>query len=88
MLTDLRLKVEKAAAKPGFDERRLRKELIPLLTEYGELGLTPSLFKPKTTLNRPGVGVSAVASSDASKAPRKQFVSQQQQGQAGETGGT
>jgi hypothetical protein len=39
MLIKLRLVVEKAAALPGFGERKLRSTLIPLLSEYGGLGL-------------------------------------------------
>ena len=74
MLNDMRLKVERAAAKPGFGERRLREVLVPLLTEYGEQGLMPGQYKTKPM----PVGVNAVALPDVSKAPRKGWQSQQQ----------
>ena len=74
MLNDMRLKVERAAAKPGFGERRLREVLVPLLTAYGEHGLMPGQYKTKPM----PVGVNAVALPDVSKAPRKGWQSQQQ----------
>jgi hypothetical protein len=73
MLTKLRLVVEKAAAQPGFGEQELRTELIPLLSEYGGLGLKPGQYRTQPI----AVGVNAV-SSDASKVPRTPFKPQAQ----------
>ena len=77
MLTDLRLRVEKESAKPGFGERQLRTALIPLLTQYGDQGLTPGQYRTQTL----PVGVNAVVSQDATggtKAQRKPYVNPQQ----------
>ncbi len=74
MLNDMRLKVERAAAKSGFSELRLREVLVPLLTEYGEQGLATGQYKTRPM----PVAVNAVALQDVSKAPKKPFQSQSQ----------
>jgi hypothetical protein len=77
MIFELKSAVESASAKPGFGDAEMKLALLPLLTKFGDMGTRPGLFKPKTTMNRPGVGVNAV-SSDVSKAPKKPWQSQSQ----------